>query len=155
MIRLVFIVLTLPLLALLRVMPVSAHAIHATADTGGVVVSASFADDAPAVGLFVSVFAPGESERFVSGKTDRNGCFAFMPDKSGDWDVLVYDRMGHRFELKVSVDASLLAQQGGKVENGWLVKGEKILAGIGLIALIFGSFGVIQRARSKGRSGTS
>jgi len=126
---------------------VLAHAIHATHSTGGVVVYASFTDAIPAAGVFVSVFAPGETTRFAKGKTDRNGCFCFKPDKAGEWDVLVADRQGHRLQIKVAVDSSLLAEKTKDEVGGWPVKMQKILAGLALIALFFGCFGLFKRRR--------
>lgn len=130
--------------------PVLAHAIHAAFDTGGVVVSASFTDDIPAAGVFVSVFAPDETERFLSGKTDRNGCFAFMPDREGEWDVLVSDRLGHRLQVNVLVDSSLLPEKAKDEVGFWFSKGQKIVAGFAVITLFFGCFGLLNKWLKRG-----
>ena len=45
----------------------------------------------------VKVFGPGDGQtEFVSARTDRNGKFAFLPDKTGPWRVEASDDEGHK-----------------------------------------------------------
>ncbi|MBI4804871.1 MAG: hypothetical protein HY795_06520 [Desulfovibrio sp.] len=45
----------------------------------------------------VKVFGPGdEKTEFVAARTDRNGRFAFLPDRPGLWRVEVADDEGHK-----------------------------------------------------------
>lgn len=54
----------------------------------------------------VEVFSPDDGKvEYQNGRTDREGRFAFTPDKPGEWRVIVKDTMGHRVELPVQVTA--------------------------------------------------
>ena len=45
----------------------------------------------------VKVYGPGdEKTEFVASRTDRNGKFAFMPDRPGHWRVEASDDEGHK-----------------------------------------------------------
>lgn len=123
--------------------PVSAHTIRYTTGTGGMVVTAFFDDGRPARDMFVSIFAPGQDERFQSGKTDRNGRFAFFPDRSGTWEILVYDRMGHRLEIKMPVDSTLRLKEDEKAYRS--DRGLKILTGLGVIAVLFSGLRLLKK----------
>ena len=121
---------------------VSAHGLRATVDRGGVVLTAVFSDGRPAADMSVAVYAPGDSERFWSGRTDRNGRFAFFPDREGTWDILIYDRMGHRLELNIVPDTMKQEKAPGPQSEPAL----KIAGGIMLIGLFF--YG-LHRARQR------
>ena len=50
------------------------------------------------------VYLPGLArEEYQKGQTDRNGCFAFVPDRPGVWTAVVDDQLGHRKSLSISV----------------------------------------------------
>lgn len=50
------------------------------------------------------VFSPlDEKFAFQSGRTDEDGRFAFVPNVSGDWKVIVRDEEGHRCEAVIPV----------------------------------------------------
>ncbi|MCF6291639.1 MAG: hypothetical protein L3J03_11675 [Desulfobacterales bacterium] len=127
--------------------PAAAHGIRYSTGTGGIVVKAFFDDNRPAAEMFVSIFAPGREDRFQSGKTDKNGRFAFFPDRAGTWEILVYDRMGHRLQIKVPVDKGLRLQE--SVEPDGLERYLKILLGLGIIAVIFFSLWLLNKIRGK------
>ena len=51
------------------------------------------------------VFSPNDSKFAVqTGRTDEKGRFAFIPDVSGDWRVVVQDGEGHRCEAVIKID---------------------------------------------------
>ncbi len=131
------------LVSLVVTSPVSAHTIRYTTGTGGMVVTALFDDGRPARDMFVSVFAPGLEERFQSGKTDRNGRFAFFPDRSGIWEILVYDRMGHRLEVKMTVNSALCPEEDKKPDQS--DRGLKILMGLSTIAVLFSGLRLVKK----------
>ena len=127
--------------------PVSAHGIRYATGTGGIVVKAFFDDNRPAAGMFVSIFAPDQEDRFQSGKTDKNGRFAFFPDRAGTWEILVYDRMGHRLQIKVPVDTGLGPKE--SIESSGIERYLKILMGLGIIAVVFFSLWLLNKSREK------
>jgi nickel transport protein len=52
----------------------------------------------------VTIFAPHmEDMEYQNGRTDHAGYFAFIPDRDGEWRVVVDAGMGHRHEFTVQV----------------------------------------------------
>ncbi len=52
----------------------------------------------------VQVFAPAASAgEYQTGRTDRRGCFSFVPETGGAWRVVIDDEEGHRREVDVTV----------------------------------------------------
>ena len=99
----------------------------------------------------VEVYGPVEKIVFQSGRTDQNGRFLFLPDKVGEWKIIVNDGMGHQLVLKTNVDDSpdLIEQnsQTGTVEDSQPFSGfQGVVMGI---ALIFGVFGVVSCCKGK------
>ena len=75
-----------------------------------VVVSSSY--DGGGVPAFAgaTVFGPNASESpYQSGRADASGRFAFLPDRTGEWTVLVDDEMGHRRRATITIDEDFLA----------------------------------------------
>ena len=51
------------------------------------------------------IFSPKDPKFAVqSGRTDEEGRFAFIPDVSGDWRVIVRDEEGHQCEAKITIN---------------------------------------------------
>lgn len=88
-----------------------AHGVMGKVDTGGIVVTAQYDTGEPMSYAKVRISAPGAELSFQSGRTDRNGRFCFFPDASGDWKVVVDDELGHRLEVKVPVNETLVFQE--------------------------------------------
>ena len=116
----------------------------------GTGVKATYADETPMAYCEVAVFAPDDdASEYQTGITDRNGCFAFVPDTSGAWRVTVDDGMGHLVTADISVDSLRVANPGtrqGPDRMSSLIMG---------ISVIFGLFGVYVLFRGSGRSATS
>ena len=56
------------------------------------------------------VFSPKDSKFAAQkGRTDEQGRFAFIPDVSGDWRVIVRDEEGHQCEAKITISETLNA----------------------------------------------
>ena len=52
-----------------------------------------------------SVFSPNDSKFAAqTGRTDEQGRFAFIPDVSGDWRIVVSDGQGHRCEAVIKIE---------------------------------------------------
>ena len=57
------------------------------------------------------VFSPRDEKFAVqTGRTDEEGRFAFMPDVSGDWKVIVRDEEGHQCTAVVPVTLDVQEQ---------------------------------------------
>ena len=132
-------------LAIIILMPclLYAHGVKGTVDKGGIVVTAEYDTGEPMSYAKVNISAPGAKLPFQSGRTDRNGRFCFFPDTPGEWKVIVDDEMGHRLEVNVPVDETLVWQEDQQPgEEGRRVHSryEKGLMGISIIFGISGLF---------------
>jgi nickel transport protein len=112
-----------------------AHAISYELGSGGIAVQAFFDDHQPAKGLSVTVLSPGSSEKFQTGKTDANGRFVFSPDSPGQWEMLIFDQMGHRLEITIPVNEAMKTV-GNAAENTMPLY-LKIIMGIAIICALF------------------
>ena len=116
----------------------------------GTGIKATYSDDSAMSYCDVSVFAPDDAEvEYQTGITDRNGCFAFVPDASGIWRVTVDDGMGHLVTAEISVDSlgveSLTAPRGPDRLSSLIIG----------ISVIFGIFGIFALLRGSRRTSAS
>jgi len=113
---------------------------------GGVVVTATYDTDEPMSYAEVEIYAPNSKLKFQSGRTDRNGCFSFVPDVPGKWQVFVDDGIGHRLTMDISIDKTLkLKKTETKLDKVALLP-IKIRVIIGVL-LIFGILGWYKEIR--------
>ncbi len=76
----------------------------------------------------VKVFSPKDSKFPIqTGRTDEEGRFAFIPDVSGDWKVIVRDEEGHQCEAKINLtslssDDDISPYRGHNVARGSMAK---------------------------------
>ncbi|MFP4367470.1 MAG: hypothetical protein ACLFQA_10285 [Bacteroidales bacterium] len=130
-----------------------------------IIVKASFSATAPLVDARVDVYAPGDDQPYQSGRTDRTGNFAFMPDRSGEWALRVDDERGHADRATIEISdtfftgdqpasedavAEEIKDQMVEVENIEVVNDFPVFYSIitGL-ALIFGLTGIIYGIKAK------
>ena len=119
---------------------------HETFDVG-TGIKATYSDETPMAYCEVAVFAPDDStSEYQTGITDRNGCFAFVPDTSGTWRITVDDGMGHLVAAEIAVDSLGVADTQPQRGMG---RGHSLITGI---SVIFGLFGVYVLFRGTGRS---
>jgi len=113
--------------------------------SGGVVITATYDTGEPMSYAKVEVYAPDSKIKFQTGRTDRNGRFAFVPDVPGRWRVIVSDGIGHQIKLSVEIKniASRKIEIQKPPENRPLFISRKIAAVFGIL-LIFGLFGWIK-----------
>jgi nickel transport protein len=100
---------------------VQAHGlnIHLSENPPVVIVEADYGDHHHGVSQGdVFIYAPGEMETvFQSGKTDPYGNFAFIPDKAGEWRVVVDDGTGHKNEAVIMLEDAFFAVTGADLET--------------------------------------
>ena len=94
---------TIFLMSLLFPSHVLAHGVEGALQSGGLAVACRYSTGEPMDYAKVTVLAPGSSQPFQVGHTDKNGRFCFYPDAPGEWRVTAEDGMGHRLEVKVPV----------------------------------------------------
>ncbi|MBR0080751.1 MAG: hypothetical protein IJP69_10325 [Synergistaceae bacterium] len=101
----------------------------------------------------VKVFSPKDSKFPIqTGRTDEEGRFAFIPDVSGDWKVIVRDEEGHQCEAKINLtslssDDDISPYRGHNVARGSMAK-EAIL-GVSLIFNIAAFVKLFCRSKNK------
>lgn len=119
-----------------------------------VIVKSSYSLSQPLKGANVTVYSPSAMEiPWLTGITDNNGNFAFVPDSEGDWVFDVDDQKGHRERVTIAVAGEFFLSEaaGGKSpEQGsssgtFQGKGYRIVTGL---SLIFGIAGVFYGYRS-------
>lgn len=117
---------------------------------GLVVVTAWYDNGEPMSYAKVEIYAPNSTIKFQSGRTDRNGRMAFVPDISGKWRVVISDKLGHRLDLSINITNVLHkemdenSQATNSSQNLSLSRSKAIVIGV---LLIFGLFGWIKEIK--------
>ena len=89
----------------------------------------------------VRVFSPSDDKFAVqTGRTDEQGRFAFIPDTSGEWRVIVRDEEGHQCNASVNIAEEFLSgkaqpesQAESSLPQGW----ELFMRGLLGVSIIF------------------
>jgi len=130
-----------------------------------VVVRAAYADAESAAYAAVKIYGPGETRaEYQIGNADASGRFAFIPDRAGDWRLVVDDELGHRRERTIPVDEDFLKAAarmsedpaappagGGRIPSGSQPPlAVRALVGV---ALILGAAGVLYGFKARRRAG--
>jgi nickel transport protein len=98
-------VLVAAVVLLLVVRPASAHRMdHAVAPIEAQVVTLSYPFGAPPMFEPYRVYAPESDVAFQTGRTDRLGRVSFVPDRPGEWRVVIATEDGHGTTVVVPVD---------------------------------------------------
>jgi len=117
-----------------------AHTVNYQVENKGLTVRVFYAQDDPASYCEYEVYGPGDEIPHQKGRTDKNGCVSFLPDRKGTWKVKVWGESEHGFH---GTDVSV------EVGEGLMLKGfKKPLVATHLklfvgVSLIFGLFGII------------
>jgi len=141
----------LGLLALLPVQ-IEAHGVEGRIESGGVVVAASYQGGEVMSHARVTVQAPDSGKTYQKGNTDRNGRFAFAPDKPGTWRLVIADDMGHRLDFPVVVEANHLGVKTSQPAASSLGTAVKAFFGVSLI-LFVAAVALWWKARRDSRQG--
>jgi nickel transport protein len=120
-----------------------AHGVQSSVDQGGIVIAARYDTGEVMSYAKVKITAPDAALSFQSGRTDRNGRFCFFPDIQGEWQVVIDDEMGHRIEVQVPIDETLVLQANRKREGAGGSSFPRFLKALIGISVIFGIFGTI------------
>ncbi|MFC1526871.1 hypothetical protein ACFL6X_08695 [Candidatus Latescibacterota bacterium] len=112
------------------------HGVTHEAFDVGAGIKATYSDGTPMAYCDVTVFAPDDPDsEFQIGSTDPNGCFAFVPDTTGDWRLTVDDGMGHLLAAEIRVGL------GGVESVGGQPGGDRLSSVVVGISVVFGLFG--------------
>ena len=126
-----------------------AHGARHDTFAAGTGIRATYDDGSPMAFCEVTVQALGrrETRPYQTGLTDPHGCFAFVPDTNGTWQVRVDDGMGHVLQTAIDVGAEAVAPAGHAAAHPHLSD-----AIVGL-SVIFGLFGIWALWRQRRRCG--
>jgi nickel transport protein len=121
-----------------------------------VVIKTLFSEAQPVADATVTIFSPSAPEvAWQTGRTDRTGSFAFLPDVAGDWIFFVDDQKGHAKKLTITVPADFIytaelpAGTAAKKPEEMVSQGERVYQTITGLALIFGITGIFYGVRSR------
>lgn len=97
-------------------------------------VKTVYEGDIPLLFGLITIYSP-DGREYQNGRSDRNGCFTFIPDRAGKWKVTVDDEMGHlqSIEIELNRDAVTRTRSGSNQDaSPWL----RWLLGTSLILLL-------------------
>lgn len=84
-----------------------AHGVRTEVAVGAMtVVSFTHEDGSPMAATPFTVLAPGHTQPFLTGTTDRHGRVVFLPDEAGPWKVRVASADGHGAVVTIDVDST-------------------------------------------------
>ncbi len=132
-----------------------AHTVNYEVQQKGVAVRVFYGPEDPASYSEYEILAPGEEIPHQTGRTDRNGFAAFVPDRKGIWKLKFLGESAHGFHgvtVDVNVDQELNLESFKKPLASTY---SKLVTGIGLIVGIFGIYALISsRGRKNRNTGT-
>jgi len=129
---------------------VYSHTINYNVQQKGIAVRVFYSADDPANYSQYEVFGPGDSEPHQTGRTDKNGFVAFVPDRPGIWKIKVLGESTHGFHgvtTEVKVDEGLNVKSFSKP---LVATYTKLVIGVSLIFGIFGLYSLV-RSRKRGQ----
>jgi nickel transport protein len=99
----------------------------------------------------IKVFSPASpAVETIAGWTDRNGCFSFVPDESGEWRIEAEDGQGHKGVIAINAEKG---ESGGTEKNtGGGPLWPRIFFGLSLIVNIFAAYHFILKKTAPGRA---
>jgi len=124
------------------------HTINYDVQQKAIAVRIFYAADDPASYSQYEVYGPGDALPHQTGRTDKNGFVAFVPERPGLWRIKVLGESTHGFHgvtVEVNVNESLDLKSFSKplaATNTKLVIG---------VSLVFGLFGIYSLIRSRKR----
>jgi uncharacterized GH25 family protein len=158
--RLFFLTSVLMLVAASRA---GAHGVNVEVTMEGkiVAVRSTFSPTQPLADALVTIYSPVDLENaWQTGRTDRGGFFAFMPDNGGEWIFVVDDQKGHmkRIPIAIADDMSSVQEEIAAEEHvdsghshSHMSKSSKLITGL---SLIFGITGIFYGIRARKPAGT-
>jgi len=132
----------------------SAHEVlHSIERNRAIAVKAYFADGEALASAQYEVFSPADPEiPTQTGRTDRSGWLAFVPDVAGKWRVKIADDHGHGHELEVEAGtpgtATAALPAGPAASSAALVL--RPLVGLAAIGAVFAVLFAVYRRKGAG-----
>ncbi|MDY6968781.1 MAG: hypothetical protein SVR08_09040 [Spirochaetota bacterium] len=105
-----------------------------------VIVKAGYDDGEPMSYAEVKIFSPDvQKVEHQNGRTDNNGNFAFLPNRTGKWRIVVNDGLGHSFTAETLIKEKIEIESHGQGLGNWqkLIMSACIIWGLTGTALYF------------------
>ena len=141
-------VLLLPIGLFLGEIDSHGHSINYQVLEKGIAVKAFYSEKDPSSYSQYEIWGPGDKEDLPhqTGRTDKNGFLAFVPDRAGTWKIRLWGESSHGYhgfttEVKVDKDFNLES-----FSKPLLATHTKLITGL---SLIFGIFGIYALLRSR------
>jgi nickel transport protein len=146
--RVVWFILILPLGLILAETRSQGHSINYQVEQQGIALRAFYSAKDSASYSQYEIWGPGDREDLPhqTGRTDKNGFLAFVPDRAGTWKVKVWGESSHGyhgFTTEIKVDKGLSLESFSKP---LAAAHTKLITGL---SLIFGIFGIYAFLRSR------
>ena len=124
------------------------HSINYQVEQQGIALRAFYSAKDPASYSQYEIWGPGDREDLPhqTGRTDKNGFLAFVPDRAGTWKVKVWGESSHGyhgFTTEIKVDKGISLESFSKP---LAAAHTKLITGV---SLIFGIFGIYAFLRSR------
>ncbi len=124
------------------------HSINYQILEKGIAVKAFYSEKDPSSYSAYEIWGPGDKEDLPhqTGRTDKNGFLAFVPDRAGTWKIRLWGESSHGyhgFTTEVKVDKELSLESFSKP---LVATHTKLITGL---SLIFGVFGIYAFLRSR------
>ena len=125
------------------ILSAQAHSINYQVEQKGMAVRAYYSEKDAAAYSQYELYGPDDKEPHQTGRTDKNGYLAFVPDRPGTWKLQVWGESTHGFHgvtTEIKVDQTLNLEG---FKKPMLAAHTKYVTGISLIIGIFGIYGFI------------
>lgn len=132
------------------------HSINYQVLEKGIAVKAFYSEKDPSSYSQYEIWGPGDREDLPhqTGRTDKNGFLAFVPDRAGAWKIKLWGESSHGyhgFTTEVKVDKGLNLESFSKP---LLATHTKLITGLSLIFGIFGCYAFLKSRRKQDKVGS-
>jgi nickel transport protein len=125
-------------------LPLHAHTVNYEVQQKGMAVRVFYTAQDPASYSEFEVYGPGDTLPHQTGRTDKNGFVAFVPERAGLWKLKILGESAHGFHgvtIEVMVDQDLNLES---FSRPLVATSTKLVTGISLIIGIFGIYAFIK-----------
>jgi len=136
------------LLIMCLAVSIEAHTVNYEIQQKGIAVKIFYGPNDPASYSEYELFGPEDKLPHQTGRTDKNGFVAFVPDRKGIWKIKVRGESSHGFHgvtTEITVNQALDLES---FKKPLAATYSKLITGISLIVGLFGIYAFI-RSRKK------
>ena len=126
------------LLLLLIYSGAEAHSIQYQVENKGITVRFFYSPEEPASYSAYEIFGPDDKIPHQKGRTDKNGCVSFLPDRPGKWLIKILGESDHGYhgaQVEIIVNESLFMES---FKKPLVAEYTKIFVALGIIGWMIG-----------------